>query len=402
MFQTTPPMIMTLLAATTAGALACPPENQSADPNSQPQAQIEPLGAAQTIEAEPALGAVSEPAPRIELAFVLDTTGSMGGLIEGAKLKIWSIANQIISAKPTPGVKLGLIGYRDRGDEYVTRVFELTDDIDAIYQNLQAFQAGGGGDGPESVNQALHEAVTKMNWSEDRDVLKIVFLVGDAPPHMDYQDDVKYQEICQAAMKRELIINTVQCGSLGETTPIWQDIARLSEGAFVAIGQTGDMIAIETPVDAELVALNAEIGTTLVAWGTREERDVVASKQAAAEAAAPGACSDRLAFNMASGKVVQGRGDLIDDIAAGRCKLEEVKDEELPEAMRTMSLEQRKVYVADQAAKRAEIQTKINELLAKRQAFMEAEMKKNKDSFDQKVAETIRAQAERKRIKDGC
>src|SRR5207253_11223020 len=61
--------------------------------------------------------------PRIEVCFVLDTTGSMGGLIDGAKQKIWSIANEMVSAKPTPELKLGLIGYRDRGDEYVVKSF---------------------------------------------------------------------------------------------------------------------------------------------------------------------------------------------------------------------------------------------------------------------------------------
>ena len=75
----------------------------------------------------------NETKPRIEVCFVLDTTGSMGGLIEGAKQKIWSIANEMISAKPTPELKLGLIGYRDRGDEYVVKSFQLTDDIDSIY-----------------------------------------------------------------------------------------------------------------------------------------------------------------------------------------------------------------------------------------------------------------------------
>jgi hypothetical protein len=47
--------------------------------------------------------------PRMEVCFVLDTTGSMGGLIEGAKQKIWSIANDMISAKPTPELRLGLV-----------------------------------------------------------------------------------------------------------------------------------------------------------------------------------------------------------------------------------------------------------------------------------------------------
>src|SRR5688572_14609655 len=93
-------------------------------------------------------------APKIEVTFVLDTTSSMAGLIEGAKRKIWTIARQMVGGRPTPAIRLGLIGYRDRGDEYVTRTFDLTNDIDAIYGHLTELQAVGGGDIPESVNQA--------------------------------------------------------------------------------------------------------------------------------------------------------------------------------------------------------------------------------------------------------
>jgi Mg-chelatase subunit ChlD len=89
-----------------------------------------------------------EPAkkPRIEVCFVLDTTGSMSGLIEGAKEKIWSIANEMIAAKPRPELELALIGYRDRGDEYVTKLTDLTADIDAIHAKLMEFTANGGGE----------------------------------------------------------------------------------------------------------------------------------------------------------------------------------------------------------------------------------------------------------------
>lgn len=117
-------------------------------------------------------------ARKIEVCFVLDTTGSMGPLIDGAKQKIWSITSQMATAKPAPHIKLGLIGFRDRGDQYVTKVFDLTDDLDDVYGNLIAFQAAGGGDIPESVNQALNEAVTRISWSKDRDTLRVIFLVG--------------------------------------------------------------------------------------------------------------------------------------------------------------------------------------------------------------------------------
>ena len=157
---------------------------------------------------------------RVEVAFVLDTTGSMSGLIEGAKQKIWSIANQMISNDQRTGVRVALIGYRDRGDDYVTKRFDLTTDIDAIYGHLRAFQAAGGGDGPESVNQALHEAITGLSWSERDDVYRVVFLVGDAPPHMDYPQDVLYAETAKLAKERGIVLNTVQCGSNPSTTPV--------------------------------------------------------------------------------------------------------------------------------------------------------------------------------------
>src|SRR5438128_3727237 len=114
----------------------------------------------------------------------------MSALIAAAKKKIWAISNQIASGQPSPLVKIGLVAYRDRGDEYITKVIDLTDDLDAIHTHLMGFRAAGGGDEPESVNQALHEAVTKIAWSKNKKTLKIIFLVGDAPPHMDYTDDV--------------------------------------------------------------------------------------------------------------------------------------------------------------------------------------------------------------------
>src|SRR5215210_2924057 len=121
------------------------------------------------------------PAPKkvsVEVVFCLDTTGSMGGLIDGAKAKIWSICNQIAGGKPTPDLKVGLVAYRDKGDEYVTKVFELSSDLDAIHGEIKKFVATGGGDTPEHVNQALFDAVNRIKWSDDKKTLRIIFLVG--------------------------------------------------------------------------------------------------------------------------------------------------------------------------------------------------------------------------------
>jgi uncharacterized protein YegL len=355
---------------------------------------------------EPKDVAPDAPKPRIEVCFVLDTTGSMGGLIEGAKEKIWSIANEMIAAKPTPELKLALIGYRDRGDEYVTKLTDLTADIDAIHARLTEFTANGGGDGPESVNQALHEAVTKVSWTADRDVLKIVFLVGDAPPHMDYEQDVRYPEVCQAAVKQDLVINAVQCGEQAETATIWREIAKLAEGKYIPLVQTGGMVRIAAPQDDEIAALNREIGGTLIGYGAAESQRAVYAKQAAAEAAAPAAAADRLSYNAATGRAVQGGGELIDSLERGEVTLADVEAEDLPEELRGLDEKQLAAAVEAKRAKRKEIQARLEKLLEDRNAFVVAERKRltaagKGDSFDEEVSVAVREQAARKGIEYG-
>ncbi len=359
------------------------------------------------LACSPLRGAEPKPAPakpRIEVCFVLDTTGSMGGLLEGAKQKIWSIANEMISAKPTPELKLGLIGYRDRGDEYIVKTTPLTDDIDSVYGQLRGFVATGGGDGPESVNEALAEAINKMSWSQDRSVLKIIFLVGDAPPHMDYADGPKYPDLCRIAATKDLIINTVQCGSMAETTPIWQEIAKLSEGRYAAIAQSGNMAVVETPMDAKLAELNKKMGATLIPYGDKDAQGAVAAKQAASENAPASATADRLSYNSRTNKAVQGAGELLDALANDRVTLKALDKKKLPVELQALSSEELEKRVAKTQADRAEVQKAIGELTGKREAFLQAENKRlatagKGDAFDGKVSETIREQAAQKGIK---
>ena len=355
----------------------------------------------ETDPAQPAKPSAKTAKPRIEVCFVLDTTGLMGGLIEGAKQKIWSIANEIISAKPTPGIRLGLVAYRDRGDEYVTKPFDLTNDIDAIYGQLRSFQAAGGGDEPESVNEALQDAVRKMSWSQDRHVLKIIFLVGDAPPHMDYADSPNYPQVCQEAVKKDIIINTVQCGSIERTTPFWQEIAKFSEGNYAAIAQSGNMVAIATPMDSELADLNRKLGKTLVAYGAEPARRAVVTKQLAAEAAPASVAADRLAFNARSGVAVQGEGELLDSLSSGKAKLEALDKDQLPPEWQKLNQEELKAEIGKKQKERAELQARIQKLTRQREEYVAAERKRQADlgkgdSFDEKVAASIRAQAARK------
>jgi Mg-chelatase subunit ChlD len=346
-----------------------------------------------------AAGVQAAPRPRVEVTFVLDSTGSMGGLIDGAKQKIWSIANSIISRKPSPEVRIGLVTYRDRGDDYVTRRFDLTDDIDTVFRNLQTFQADGGGDDLESVNQGLDDAVNRISWSSDATVLRIIFLVGDYGPHMDYKDDVKYQVTCRNAAARGIIINTVQCGDVPETRTVWQDIARRAEGSYVALSQDGNMTVVATPYDDEIARISAEIGATLIPYGDPARQAEAVEKVSSAAGAPAAVASDRAAYNLAAGgKAIQGAGDLVADSADGTVNIATIRKEQLPPELQKMTSAQLAAYVAKASAKRTELNASLEKLSRQRADYMakeQASLSSTGDSFDAKVAEIIAAEAAR-------
>jgi hypothetical protein len=301
-------------------------------------------------------------------------------------------------------VRFALIGYRDRGDDYVTSVYDLTGDIDAVYARLMQFQAGGGGDGPESVNQALHEAVTRLDWSTSRDVYRVIFLVGDAPPHLDYQDDVRYDRTVRLARQRDITINAIQCGAWDETAQIWREIASLGMGTYAAIAQDGGMIATTTPMDEELATLNRELAGTVLAYGRAEERRAASEKVGNALRAPAGAAADRLAYmaKAEDGAVVTGAKDLV-DVAASGGSVASIAPEALPEPVRALPAPKRQAYVEEQLATRKRLQARIAQVAKERDAYLakaEAKLRADgkADAFDQKVSDAIKAQAAKKGI----
>jgi hypothetical protein len=345
--------------------------------------------------------------PAVEVAFVLDTTGSMAALIEGAKRKIWSIATTIVDENPGAEIRMGLVAYRDIGDEYVTRRVELTADIQDLYAQLLELRARGGGDWPESVNEALHEGITRLAWTQGPEVSRIVFLVGDAPPHMDYAQDVKYPEALKIAHERDIVVNAVQAGDARDTLRVWREIAQMGGGVYLPIPQDGGrVVVIETPFDGEIIELQERLNRTVLPYGPRFRKSSVEQKtRQAAAAPAPMAADmagylNRQARASSSAGVITGEGDLVADVAAGRQKLATVKDDELPDALRAMKPEERQEAIAWRQAERGTLNQRMTELVRKRDAFVAEQHKKQAavkpaDSFDQAVQNTLKAQIKR-------
>ena len=360
------------------------------------------------LAAAPAARAAETGAPRrptVEAVFVLDTTSSMGGMIEGAKQRIWGIANELAKGRPSPKVRMGLVAYRDKGDAYVTKVVDLSDNLDKTYSELMSFRAEGGGDGPEHVIAALDAAVEKVSWSKDPSTFKVVYLVGDAPPHEDYPDSPKLADVLQKAVRKGLVINAVPCGSDTQMVAAFTRIAQGAEGKLLPVPQDGGMVAVATPFDAELGAVSGKLEATSMAYGggsARAEAKADASLAAAvrgmvsAPASAP-AAAERALFKSRAG--FSSGSDLVAAVDEGRLKLGDLKQAELPDELRDLPAPARAKKVEAAVAERRALKERLEGLARRREAWLRKNAgARRTDSFDARLTESLRAEAARKGI----
>jgi len=327
--------------------------------------------------------------PRIDVVFVVDTTGSMGGLLEGAKQTIWSIANRLSSGEPRPDIRVGLVAYRDITDEYVTKRFPLTRDLDTIHGQLSQLVAAGGGDSPEHVNRGLSDAIDGMSWEEGQGVLRLVFLVGDAPPHDDYNDGPTSAELARRAAAKNITINTVRCGQMSETAAAWRLIASLAGGQMTTIEQDGGVRAISSPFDDELAYLNRSLATSSLGWGSATDKANARRKVRVRANMSGQAAASAASYSAKNAYFVDE--DLVTAIEDGRIELDRVDNALLPEAMQSMSSTEQRAYVDGLRSKRSKLNQQILEVSARRDAYIEDNAPA--EGFDNKVVDILREQA---------
>ncbi len=339
---------------------------------------------------------------RIEVVFVLDTTSSMSGLINAAREKIWSIATTMASARQQPEIRMGLVAFRDRGDAYVTRVFDLSEDLDSMYASLMDFRAEGGGDGPESVNQALYDAIHEISWSPDSDVYKVAFLVGDAPPHMDYVNDVKYPVTLAEARRRGIVVNAIQSGEWQQTRPAWQEIAALGAGEYFHVGDSGNAVAVATPFDERLSKLAEELEQTRLFYGDADDRMAQERKLDASRKLHEGLSTEALArrstYNAtaAGKKNLLGERELVDAVTSGRVQLDDIERDNLPASISAMAPAEQLGVIQEKAEERARLEQEIKSLAESRNAYIKERVDAAGgagDSLDEKIYRAVKDQA---------
>ncbi len=175
----------------------------------------------------------------VDLAFVLDTTGSMSEEIASVKTTIQKVAQTLQGQQVS--IRVGLVEYKDRGDQYVTKVYPMSSDLTAFSNQVAGIVASGGGDMPEDMNAGLHTALNQLEWNTQA-VTRAAFIIGDAAPHLDYQNEADYAADMKIAAHRGIQLFTVAASGmdpLGQA--VWRQMAAYTGATnlFVLRGGAG-------------------------------------------------------------------------------------------------------------------------------------------------------------------
>jgi hypothetical protein len=168
---------------------------------------------------------------KLDVAFVFDTTGSMGDELAQLQNNVLFIASEIATWQNGVDVQYGLVAYKDQGDEYVTQVHEFTSDAYLFQQSLLGLSAGGGGDTPEALTDGLDQALHQLKWRDD-DTIKLMFVVTDASaqlsPSWSYLNSVK------EAAQRGVKIHSLAASGLDQAGEyMLRQISQITMGRFI-------------------------------------------------------------------------------------------------------------------------------------------------------------------------
>jgi len=343
--------------------------------------------------------------PLVQMAILLDTSSSMSGLISQAKTELWAIVNEFIFANRggvAPEVQVALYEYGKSSlpqkEGWIRLIVPFTTDLDKLSQELFALKTNGGN---EYCGWVIKEATADLQWSDSPNDLKVIFIAGNEP---FTQGPVDYRQSCKTAIGKNIVINTIHCGSANQgLSGKWKDGAALADGRYLNIDQNRRIVHIAAPQDKKISELSIKLNETYIAYGAKgEDYYERQSRQDTNASAASEAAAIQRAVTKASRNYRNDDWDLIDAIRNDKVKLEDVKEEELPENMRKMSAKEKQAYVEGRLKERAEIQKQIQQLNDQRKKYVAEEMKKQQagtKTLGSAIIQAVREQAKKKNFK---
>ena len=342
--------------------------------------------------------------PLIQLAILLDTSGSMEGLIEQAKTQLWKIVNEMAMARKwrrSPRVEVALYEYGKSSlpasEGFMRMIVPLTTDLDRISEELFRLRTNGGS---EYCGRVIRSSLQELRWSSSQSDYKVIFIAGNEP---FTQGNVDYRQACADSISKGVIVNTIFCGNHQQgVRTFWQHGAELADGQYMSINHNQKIVHLQAPQDKELVVLGQELNKTYIAFGRggkgKKERQ---SKQDRNALAMNESVMVQRSITKASKQYTNSGWDLVDAEKEGKVKVEELKDEQLPQEMQSMDQKERRVYLRKMAEKRKNLQSRIRRLKSERDKHLASKKKETAQhsTLDTVLIKTVRKQAEKKKFK---
>src|SRR5215216_2070220 len=155
----------------------------------------------------------AERAKAVDVVLCLDTSGSMDGLIDSARIRLWALVNHMAKMEPAPALRVALYSYGnnsyDRARGWVRKEVDLTTDLDEVYKRVHALRTAARGS-EEYVARVSRDALAELKWAEDKDALRLLFVCGNEP--VDQDKEVSLESVCAQAKAQGVVINTIYCG----------------------------------------------------------------------------------------------------------------------------------------------------------------------------------------------
>ena len=336
--------------------------------------------------------------PKIQIAILLDTSGSMDGLINQTREQLWRIVNTFATAKKEgkrPRLELALYQYGNdsipAAQHHVQRIVPLTTDLDKVSEALFKLSTNGGN---EYCGAAISHALGELEWSSNPKDLKLVYIAGNEP---FTQGPIAFRDSVTAAINRGIVVNTIHAGTQQQgISDSWAEAAKLADGNFLFIDSNRAIARVDAPQDAQIAKLNESLNKTYIAYGGKGKEAV--ARQEAQDKNSAGLSASSMstrAAAKASPMYRNGDWDIVDAKKEGKA----IAAEEMPAELRNLNDKERDAFIAKKAEERAALQKQIGQLAAEREQFVQGELKKRaKDttkSMDDALIESAKSQAQK-------
>lgn len=338
----------------------------------------------------------------IKVALLLDTSSSMDGLIHQAKAQLWDIINELSYAKykgNKPRLQIALYEYGNNSlsntNGYIRRVLRFSNDLDEISKKLFSLTTNGGN---EYCGEAIHTAISELEWGKDKHDLKMIFIAGNEP--FD-QGQKSYKDAISNAQEHDVIVNTIYCGAYQDgINGLWQDGAKRGDGDYMIINHNKKVVHIVTPYDSDILILNKQLNNTYVYYGAHGRSKLKSQSQEDQNAETlDETVSVKRAISKSSRLYNNASWDLIDAEKEKGFRYDQIKNTQLPIEYQNKSETELKEIVAQKRIERQRIKDKIQQLNIKRRAYVAKKQhdKNSKDELNNVMINAIKSQAQRKK-----